>query len=322
MSFRFFKRFQLAPGLTVNLSKSGLSLSVGPRGGKVTLGPKGVRTTVGVPGTGIHYTKHYPRGKGAATPALGPRSPEERSLLSACEAFHEKQQAVALDHLRRAGALPDACWMAGFLLLERKEPSEALSAFEAAHARAELLGRCFEDLGVEIAMVLPVTPQLSLSLAPGAESAALGLVEALQWLGNPNRAVEVLQSLLVSDPNNPIVVLSLTELTWDIWKHDQRALEYILGLTNGVEGNDDLHATLLLFRARALRELGHLDAARDVLTKALARTKNRSQEVMLALRYERALVHQARGDRRAAKTDLERILAIDAGYEDVLARMG
>lgn len=320
MSFRFFKRFQLAPGLTVNLSKSGLSLSVGPRGAKVTLGPKGVRTTVGVPGTGIHYTKHYPRGKGA--PAQPPRSPEEQSLLSACEAFHQQQPTVALDHLRRAGALPDACWMAGFLLLERKEPSEALSAFEAAHARAEMLGRCFADLGVEIAMVLPITPQLSLSLAPGAESAALGLVEALQWLGNPNRAVEVLQSLLASDPNNPIVVLSLTELTWDTWKRDRQALEYVLGLTNGVEGSDDLHATLLLFRARALRELGHVDAARDVLTKALARRKNRSQEVMLALRYERALVHETRGDRRAATADLEKILAIDAAYEDVLARMG
>ncbi len=323
MSFRFFKRFQIAPGLTVNLSKSGLSLSVGPRGAKVTLGPKGARTTVGIPGTGVSYTKHHPYGKRAPAPAPArtPRNDAERCLLSACQALDGQQTAVALEHLRRVGTLPDACWMAGFLLLEAKRLDEALAAFEAAHARAEVLGESFDALGVEIAMELPVTPQLSLSLAPGPQSAALGLVEALQWLGNPHRAVEVLQGMLASEPTDSVVLLSLTELTWDTWKHDQQALEYVLGLTDRLAGDDDLHATLLLYRARALRELGRLDAAREVLMKALSRPKKRSQDVLLALRYERALVFEARGENRAARAELEKILAADAGYEDVRARL-
>lgn len=56
MGFRLFRRIRIAPGLGINLSKSGISLSAGVRGARVTIGPRGVRRTVGIPGTGISYT--------------------------------------------------------------------------------------------------------------------------------------------------------------------------------------------------------------------------------------------------------------------------
>ena len=46
MAFRFFRRIRLAPGLSLNLSKSGATVSLGPRGTKLTLGSKGVRKTL------------------------------------------------------------------------------------------------------------------------------------------------------------------------------------------------------------------------------------------------------------------------------------
>lgn len=55
MAFRFNKRIKIAPGITLNLSKSGASTSVGPRGAKLTVG-KNVRTTIGAPGTGLSHT--------------------------------------------------------------------------------------------------------------------------------------------------------------------------------------------------------------------------------------------------------------------------
>lgn len=58
MAFRLFRRFKIAPGITINLSKSGLSASAGVRGARVTLGPRGVRRTVGIPGTGISYSEN------------------------------------------------------------------------------------------------------------------------------------------------------------------------------------------------------------------------------------------------------------------------
>ncbi len=55
-NFRFYKRLNILPGLSVNLSKAGPSLSVGVRGAHLTFGRNGVRRTVGIPGTGIYYT--------------------------------------------------------------------------------------------------------------------------------------------------------------------------------------------------------------------------------------------------------------------------
>ena len=56
MGLRLFRRIKIAPGISINLSKSGLSASAGVRGAHVTLGPRGVRRTVGIPGSGISYT--------------------------------------------------------------------------------------------------------------------------------------------------------------------------------------------------------------------------------------------------------------------------
>lgn len=52
MSLRFWLRVRLAPGVTLNLSKSTASLSFGPRGAKYTISPRGNRATMGLPGTG------------------------------------------------------------------------------------------------------------------------------------------------------------------------------------------------------------------------------------------------------------------------------
>jgi hypothetical protein len=58
MAFRLFRRIKIAPGITINLSKTGLSASAGMRGARVTLGPRGVRRTVGIPGTGVSYSEN------------------------------------------------------------------------------------------------------------------------------------------------------------------------------------------------------------------------------------------------------------------------
>jgi hypothetical protein len=55
--FRFRRSFRIAPGVRVNLRKSGVSESIGPRGFRLTLGRRGARTTVRIPGTGVSYTE-------------------------------------------------------------------------------------------------------------------------------------------------------------------------------------------------------------------------------------------------------------------------
>jgi hypothetical protein len=59
MGFRFRRSVRLAPGLRLNLSKSGPSLSVGGRGATVNISKKGTRTTLSIPGAGISYQTGY-----------------------------------------------------------------------------------------------------------------------------------------------------------------------------------------------------------------------------------------------------------------------
>ena len=55
MSFRFQRRIKIAPGLNLNLSKSGVGISAGIKGATVSAGNRGLYGNLGLPGTGLSY---------------------------------------------------------------------------------------------------------------------------------------------------------------------------------------------------------------------------------------------------------------------------
>jgi Protein of unknown function (DUF4236) len=57
MGIRFRRSFKVAPGVRLNVSKSGISTSIGSKGATVNIGRGKRRVTVGIPGTGVSYTK-------------------------------------------------------------------------------------------------------------------------------------------------------------------------------------------------------------------------------------------------------------------------
>jgi hypothetical protein len=60
MGWRFRRSLRIAPGVRLNMGKSGLtSLSVGGRGATLNLGKRGVTSTVSLPGTGLSYQHRY-----------------------------------------------------------------------------------------------------------------------------------------------------------------------------------------------------------------------------------------------------------------------
>ena len=159
MGFRFFKRIQLAPGISINLSRSGVSASLGPRGAKVTLGPRGIRKTVGLPGTGMYYTTHSSWKSKKKTP---PPSPEEASaaeeesaaeepqlalgffdrlvtpeneenFIDGLRAFLEGELEKALDFFSRSPECPDGAFVGGIIA-----PGAALGARSLNVAAAKL----------------------------------------------------------------------------------------------------------------------------------------------------------------------------------------
>jgi hypothetical protein len=54
---RFRKSIRIAPGVRLNLSRSGMSTTLGGRGASINIGSKGTRATVGIPGSGLSYSQ-------------------------------------------------------------------------------------------------------------------------------------------------------------------------------------------------------------------------------------------------------------------------
>ncbi len=93
-------------------------------------------------------------------------------------------------------------------------------------------------------------------------------------------------------------------------------------MAGGIDNDSVVHTALLLYQAKALRLLGLHDAARNILTSALRRKKDRPEELLREIRYTRALVYEDLGQAKRARKELETIYAEEPGFEDVAKRLG
>ena len=85
----FRKRIKIAPGINLNVSKSGVSSSIGGKGFSVTAGKKGTYVNTSIPGTGIYDRKKI---SGSTTK----NGDEEHSPLFGCAMVFVVALAAAL----------------------------------------------------------------------------------------------------------------------------------------------------------------------------------------------------------------------------------
>ncbi len=82
MPFRFRRTMKIAPGVRLNLTKTGVSARVGPRGLGLTVGTSGTTASAGIPGTGLHASRKFKKNakKSAATTADQTPQPERKGV--------------------------------------------------------------------------------------------------------------------------------------------------------------------------------------------------------------------------------------------------
>ncbi|MFW6107771.1 MAG: DUF4236 domain-containing protein [bacterium] len=343
MGFRFWRRKKLAPGVTFNLSKSGGSLSFGPRGAKFTVSPRGRRSTVGIPGSGLFYTStgsgggssqrsEAPAADGLAVPPeqrlsmgffkrlITPQ--EEEDMVDGCRELVAGDTNAALAHLRKATGLPDAAYLAGLLSVDAEQYAEAETYLATAARNHRRLGRLLDKYGMAAMTTLQITEQVAAHVEPGLRGCLLALAEVYQRQERWKDAVRCLERLQQLEPNDVVVTLSLAELLCEARPEDRETARQIVSMTAALENETPIHTALLLYKAKALRALGLLDAARDALTYALRRKKDRSAELRRALRYERACIYEESGRSSRARSEFEKLFAQAPDYEDVAGRLG
>jgi len=337
LSFRFWQRVRLAPGVTLNLSKTMASLSLGPRGAKYTISPNGNRMTAGLTGTGLFYTVHDRKRAGrdgaAPAPAVQQRDrlklgffqrlmtpADERRFIDGIRALNDGDQDEALAALENAGDLPDAAWMAGMIRLRREEFDRAEAHFHHALGMLDDLGTLFAKYEITAQASLPITKDIFAHVFPREHGTRLALVEIAQLMGRPSDAMTHLERLMELDPIDPVVLVSFAELALDT-PDDRALMDRVVHATVNVENETPVDTAILLYRARALAALSMPDAAIDVFTLANRRSKDRPDGLLHQIRYDRAVLYEQVGRKAQARREFERLYAADPNYEDVAERL-
>jgi tetratricopeptide (TPR) repeat protein len=247
---------------------------------------------------------------------------DEEALVDGCRELALGNEDRAFQHLRKAAHLADGAFLAGFVALKQELVDEATEHLSTAHENYRRLGRYFSKYGISATMSLPITEHVSAHVGPSVRGILLALVEVYQRKKRWKEALECLERLRKLEPDDLVVKLSLVEVLMEIGSGDSKVCRRVVQVTRDIENHSEIHAALLLYKAKALRRLGLKEAARDVLTRALRRKKDRSAYLLRTLRYERALVYEELGQQRRARSELEKLYAEAPGFEDVAKRLG
>jgi tetratricopeptide (TPR) repeat protein len=324
MGFVARKSFKVMPGVRMTVSKSGISASAGIPGARISKNTSGRTTrTVGVPGTGIYHTKSSSSGRSssrAQKSAKAPAAPATRAPkpgFTAPKWEKELYKAVSSSRFeelpRIAQTYPDAAPVAatleGLVAMQEGHNDRALEVCRWAWANSGDIGDhpfVRRYLGSS-EVTLTVAEGVSATMPISRDALGLALAELEQAAGNQGAAVAVVEQL---DPST-IAAVSLCELYGAQGRHDE-----VVDVTNGLRNEDDPTALLVAYRGVALRELGHLTAAREAFKEAL-KSKSRDAEIRHYALLERARTYLAENKRAMAKKDVERVIAENADYPGV-----
>ncbi|TVQ11074.1 MAG: DUF4236 domain-containing protein [Balneolaceae bacterium] len=336
MSFRFFRRVRIAPGLGMNFSKTGMSVSLGGSLARFTTGTSGSRFTArpGIPG--LFYTKKLaspqPRRDGyietsgleGVISRLNPGfvsglflPAEEKAFLEGLRLLLEGSESESFEKLLECYTLPDAAFLLGFLFMKFENYDDAVKAFLHALHRKDELGSLYSRYDVVPTLALPITEQITAGVQPDARGVLLGLAEVYQLKGEYEKAIDCLRQLVLTDESDPVAKLSLAELLVETTAGSKEEMDEVVRLVGDTENRSDIHAALLLYKGKALFKLGLYKASRDTLTAACRRTKNRSEVLLRTIRFERALAYKALNEGQKARHELEKLYSEDPEFDEV-----
>jgi uncharacterized membrane protein YhaH (DUF805 family) len=155
LGIQFRRSLRIAPGIRLNLSRSGISTSIGQRGASVTLSRRGTYANVGLPGTGLSWRGRINGGKGrrgkSAGRVVAPSEPNPTVKTAQAETTGQTALHAALvkAHLRRP--FTDA------LAVSVADPDAPLSQdnllFEGQIGRRRFLGSVLILLGLIFSLV-------------------------------------------------------------------------------------------------------------------------------------------------------------------------
>jgi tetratricopeptide (TPR) repeat protein len=311
------KSMKIAPGVRLNVSKSGVGASVGGKGGRYSVHSSGRRTTT--VGSGIVPGVYYQTSKStgstrSAAAATAPPSPKKPGLFAPKgeKELYKAIKAQDVQAIKSVGVKDEEFRLPSYsiagLMMLGSEPTEAERLLSEAFATGKDPA---EDKFVSnylfTRLELPLAQGVTAELPVNRDAVGLALAELKQDRGDLDGAIDIVEQL---EPTTYSAV-SLAELYARTERWDD-----VIELTEGMKNDDDASAFLCVLRGQAFRQQGFHDAAHEALKEAL-RSKARAAEIRHMALAARAQNYLALGKKAMARKDLERILAEDSSYEGV-----
>ncbi|MGM5069007.1 DUF4236 domain-containing protein [Rhodococcus qingshengii] len=346
MGFRFRKSIQIAPGVRVNVSRSGIGYSAGVKGVRITKHANGrVSRTLSVPGTGLSHQTTIGGNRSRPTSTSAPR---RRTPTAAAIPVSQLPPPLPVPVIPPPHA---PAWERElFQILHSRTPADYIGVAQRhGHIAPNLriLAAALEGmLHFEFADTNPATAHRARSLLGWVVAQHVNLstdpfmqkyLPERRW---PVKIVHgVTAALRISDD---VLILAAAELhqsaddlpaaIWtveyatptahaalslaDLYSSADRHQD-VVDLTNGITNEDDATALLLALRGRAFAQLGYNDAARESFKEAL-RVRSRASEVRHRALLERAQVDLSQNRKAAARKSIEKVLAEDPTYPGLL----
>jgi tetratricopeptide (TPR) repeat protein len=318
LGFRARKSFKLAPGVRLNVSKTGFGVSAGAGPARYSVHSSGRRTVsarTGVPGLSYQESvgggrRSAPQPAPAKVPKPGLFAPKgEKALYKAIKAQDAKAiSAVGAEH----GDYRLISYSLAGLMLSNSDPDSAEPLLqEALDTGSDPAEDKFAAKYLYTRLQISLAPGITAELPVNRDAVGLALAELRQERGDLDGAIEGVEQL---EPSTYAAV-SLADLYAAAGRFDE-----VIALTEGLRNEDDASALLLTYRGMALRQKGFTDAAHEALKEAL-RARSRSAAIRHLALVERADNYLAQNKKAMARKDLERILAEDSTVEGVADRL-
>lgn len=349
--FRFRREIDVLPWLQFNISKTGVSATIGPDPAHVTVGSHGTYVYADVPGKGTYFRRKWgplkedlfgddeeeqekqeneEQQEQEEEPIIDYgifqriiSMPEESAFVDAVRALDEGDEETAYTKAKWAASHADGAFLTGFLAMNRNEWSAAVEYFERALEDRQHLGEWFAKFELDLDVLVPVAEDYLARIEPTRRDCLLALAVAHERMEHNEKAIHYLQEIRDDyDADDLLVRLLMAELLDETYPDNQRVQHEIVTLAEGVQNDSPMHAALMYYRGRALRRLDVMEGARDTLTKALRKEKGYPSDLLVALRYERALLYEEEGKEARAHEEFEKIYAMAPELEDVAARLG
>lgn len=346
MGVRFRRSIRIAPGVRLNVTKTGVGVTAGSGVARYSVHSSGRRTVgLGLPGTGAYYQKSASRtagtgrsgttGRDAEAPApidqvrvipkpgflaSGPERAYYEGLVAYLRGDHETALTKFEQVLASDPSSPSAHLFAGTSANTLGDATRATAHLEAvvgsSHGMPDRYQAKFvPDSVFSLTLAVRITDSVTATPPFGGLAAVLALAEVYQAAGRLEDAIGLMQQVYEGLPD-PLVRLSLCDLLYADGDADA-VIETSAGVTNG----SDVDVETMHLRGAALVAKGLASGAVDTFTAALAKSANRDAGLLNAIRYDRALVYEQLGQPKRARADLERLYATDPGFEDVKERL-